>query len=347
MDAFANPLDSDPLDSDPLDSSVVRPLWSPSDWQTHRYPELADLAALQLGIVRRGQLRSLGWTPGRINHEIAVGRWSDVAPRVVAMQNGPLSEGQRLWLGPLHAGEGAALTHLTACVQGGLRWEGDGVVHVLTAKGDLVSPLAGFRFHQTRRPFAAWLHPFATPARVDIEHAPLLTAERDRRLRRAIGLVAAVVQQRLSTADRLLSASVEMTKLRHGHDLRLALGDIAGGAHSFAEIDIGRLCADRGLRPPRRQVMRTDAGGRRRYLDCEWDLPDGRILVLEIDGSFHMRAENWWKDMQRERSVVLDGRVVLRCASIEIHLEPERIAADLVRMGVPRLPLGMVWDRSA
>lgn len=347
MDAFANPPDCDPLDCDLPDSSAVRPLWSPSDSQTNRYPELADLAARQLGIVRRGQLRSLGWTPGRIDHEIAVGRWSDVAPRVVAMQNGPLGAGQRLWLGTLHAGEGAALTHLTACAQAGLRWEGDGVVHVLTAKGDLVSPLAGFRFHQTRRPFVAWLHPSASPVRIGIEHAALLAAERDRSLRRAVGLVAAVVQQRLSTAERLVAASVEMTKLRHGHDLRLALGDIAGGAHSFAEIDIGRLCADRGLRPPRRQVLRTDASGRRRYLDCEWDLPDGRILVLEIDGSFHMRAENWWRDMQRERSVVLDGRVVLRCASIEIRLEPERIAADLVRMGVPRIAPGIVWERSA
>lgn len=329
------------------DSSAVHPLWLPSESQTNRYPELGGVAADQLGIIRRGQLRQHGWTPGRIEHEIAVGRWSAVAPRVVAMQNGPLTDSQRLWVGVLHAGDEAALTHLTACVQAGLQWDRDDTVHILTPKGDLVSPLAGFRFHQSRRRFSAWLHPSATPVRVDIEHAALLTAERDHRLRRAIGLVAAVVQQRLSTADRLMHASAEIPKLRHGHDLRLALGDIAGGAHSFAEIDVGRMCAERGLRAPRRQVMRKDRSGRRRFLDCEWDLPDGRVLVLEIDGSFHMRTESWWKDMQRERSVVLDGRIVLRCASVEIRLEPDRVLEDLVRAGVPRAAPGFVCDESA
>ena len=45
---------------------------------------------------------------------------------------------------------------------------------------------------------------------------------------------------------------------------------------------------------PTRQVVRLDKQGRRRYLDCVWVLPDGRVIVLEIDGSFHAEVTDWW-----------------------------------------------------
>jgi hypothetical protein len=38
---------------------------------------------------------------------------------------------------------------------------------------------------------------------------------------------------------------------------------------------------------PRGQRARLDRAGRRRWTDAEWDLPDGRVLVLEVDGGFH------------------------------------------------------------
>jgi hypothetical protein len=181
-----------------------------------------------------------------------------------------------------------------------------------------------------------------------VEYAALLTAERDRFIRRAIGLLAAHVQQRLTTAERLLETSHEISKLRHGQIFRLALGDVAGGAHSFAEIDIGRLCKEVGLRQPDRQRVRRDKNGRRRYLDCEWVLPDGTVVVLEIDGSFHMRTDQWWRDMRRERAVVISGRRVLRCASVEIRLDPQAIVEDLIAIGVPPAePSRFVSDRSA
>ena len=258
-----------------------------------------------------------------------------MAPRVVAMQNAPLSREQTCWLGVLHAGSSSALTHATASEVAGLTWTFDPLVHILTARGDLVTDLPGLRFHQTRRPFETWIHSTAQPRRLRVEHAALLTAERDNSLRRGAGLLAAHVQQRLTTATRLLGASHEISRLRHGSVLRVALGDIEGGAQSFAEIDIGRLCSAADLRPPYRQSVRRDKQGRRRYLDCEWLLDDGRVVVLEVDGSFHMRTTHWWKDMQRERAVVISGRTILRCASIEIRLEPDAIVDDLIAVGIP------------
>jgi hypothetical protein len=304
--------------------------------RTERLDAVATLLAHQAGILHRRQLYDAGWTFEQVRHEVDAGRWQQLAPAVLALQTGPLSDEQRLWLAVLHAGHGAVLSHLTACVQAGLRWTAPAVIDVLTPKGDLVAPLPGCFFHQTRRPYRLWVDGDTPIPRLRIEHAAMLAAERDRSVRRGIGLVAAVVQQGLSTPTRLTTAALQIRKLRHKRNITLALGDIAGGAQSFAEIDVGRICRDAGLPAPDRQVLRYDGSGRRRYLDCEWRLPDGRIVVLEIDGSFHMRTEHWVRDMQRERSIVVDGRIVLRCSSVEIRLEPWRIVSDLVRVGVPQ-----------
>lgn len=211
---------------------------------------------------------------------------------------------------------------------------------MLTRKGDLVEPIEGFVFHQTRRPYRRWLRPTPSgPPRLPLDYAALLTAERDQHVRRAIGLLAACVQQRLTTADRLLATRPRIRKLRNGAVFDWALGDIAGGAQSFAEIDVGELCARAGLAQPVRQSIRKDTDGRRRYLDCEWELPDGRTVVLEVDGSFHLKIGNWWRDMKRERAVVLSRSTVLRCASIELRLEPWVVVADLRQAGIPQIRL--------
>jgi hypothetical protein len=326
------------------DSSEGTSPATPARPQTNRQARLAliaPVAAQQERVVSRHQLRAAGWTGNQIEHEIAFGRWHNPAPGVVAMQNAPLTYAQRLWLGVLHAGDEAVLTHLTACRAAGLEWHGDTeTIHVLTTKGDLVEPIEGFVFHQTRRPFRMWVRPVPSgPPRLPLNYAALLTAERDPHVRRAIGLLAACVQQRLTTAERLLRTRPRIRKLRNGAVFDWALGDIAGGAQSFAEHDVGLLCERAGLAPPIRQAVRKDNDGRRRYLDCEWELPDDRSLVLEIDGSFHLKVGNWWRDMKRERAVVLSRSTVLRCASIELRLEPWVVMADLRKAGVPRIRL--------
>jgi very-short-patch-repair endonuclease len=301
-----------------------------------RWPlEVRDLALAQCGVLRRDQLRLRGWTARQIEHEVEVGRWSAVAPRVVALQNAPLRRDQACWLGVLHAGEASALSHGSVSEWAGVAWDPPEQVHVMTPRGDNVGDLPGFVFHQSRRGFAGWVHPTRQPRQLRIEFAALLTAERDDQLRRALGGLAAHVQQRATTAERLLVAAGQIPKLRHGRLIRPALHDIAGGAQSFAEIDLVRLCRGSGLRAPDRQRVRRDQSGRRRYLDCEWRLEDGRVVVLEVDGSFHMRTDHWWADMTRERAVVLTGRSVLRCASIELRLAPEAVVADLRAIGVP------------
>lgn len=331
----------------PSDSSAEagrrRAAYSP----TNRYPELAAVAQHQHWVLSRGQLTAAGWNRHRVAHEIAVGRWSAVAPSVVALQNAPLTRPQLMWLGVLHAGSPSALTHTTSVESHGIAWTVDPVIHVLTQKGDLVAPLRGFRFHQTRRHFQRWIeYGDRHPPRILLEHAVLLTAERDRNVRRAIGLLATTVQQRRSSAERLRSAAAEIRKLRHGQQFRWALGDIAGGAESFAEIDLVALCNAAGLMRPTRQARRRDSTGRWRWLDVEWDLGNRGIIALEVDGSFHMETEHWWRDKKRERAVTLTGRTVLRCATVELRLTPQEIVADLVAAGIPHAVVRPLWERA-
>ncbi|MBA3232639.1 MAG: DUF559 domain-containing protein [Propionibacteriales bacterium] len=117
--------------------------------------------------------------------------------------------------------------------------------------------------------------------------------------------------------------------------MRLAIADIAGGAEALGEIDVATLCRRFGLRLPDRQVRRLDPSGRVRYLDCEWVLDDGSIVVLEVDGSHHHEVEHWEADMKRERKVVISRRWVLRTSNDEVRHEPAEVARDLIAMGVP------------
>jgi hypothetical protein len=309
-------------------------------WQANRYPDLAALGGAQHWVFSRSQLRELGVRATRVDREIRTDRWRPLSPLVLMAGNGAPSVDQRLWCGHLHAGPRSALTHLTACHDAGLRWfSRDARVHVITQRGDIVEPLDGYMFHQTRRQFWRWVeHVPARPPRIEIHRAVLLTAERDVSIRRAIGLLAASVQQGLTEVDRLAVGIKEIRKLRHGEEFGWALGDIAGGAQSFAEIDIVRLCREAGLQPPDRQTRRRDKDGRWRYLDLEWVLPDGRRIVLEVDGSFHMLVENWSSDARRERHVVISGATVLRCTSVEIRFSPSDVLDDLRAVGVPPDP---------
>ena len=124
-------------------------------------------------------------------------------------------------------------------------------------------------------------------------------------------------------------------RVRHKAYLRVALADIERGAHSLGELDVAAICRRFRLAPPQRQMKRRDRGGGWRFLDCEWDLPSGEIVVLEIDGRHHMNVMHWQEDMRRERGIVISRRWVLRATSLEIRLEPQLIVADLKAMGVP------------
>jgi hypothetical protein len=203
------------------------------------------------------------------------------------------------------------------------------------ARGATYTALPGVCYHESRRFNDADVVTIAglnatRPARSAIDAAAW-----QRWPRFACAMLAAVAQQRMATPEQLSRALAAAGMVRHRRCMSLAIADIAGGAQAIGEVDIARLCRRFNLRPPDRQRLRRDSSGRVRYLDCEWHLEDGAIVVLEVDGSHHRTVEHWEADMKRERKVVISKRWVLRASNYEVRYEAAEVAQDLLAMGVP------------
>jgi very-short-patch-repair endonuclease len=301
-------------------------------------PSWRDVARAQAGLITRQQLAIVGVDRWAVAHRVRSERWTAWSATVIATFTGDLNREQHIWLAVLSAGPGALVSHLTAAKAAGLRnWDRDEITVLVPYASDTVTArVDGVRLVRSRRDLTELRDPEVVPPACRIEPAVLLFAADVRSHRTAQAVVAAAVQQRLTTPDRLLAWIDRLRPLPKAPLLRNALHDIAGGAQSLAEIDVGRLCRRRRLAPPTRQVKRRDAAGRLRFTDCEWRLSGGRILVLEIDGGFHMEVEHWEDDLARQRALSAADRIIVRCTARELRDEGDRVADDLVRLGVPR-----------
>jgi hypothetical protein len=294
------------------------------------------MAAEQAGLLTRAQLRACGFERWAVNHRIATERWAELSPTVIGTTTGVLTREQSMWLGVLHAGDNAIVGDLTAAAVHGLRnWHRDDVVILVRRGLDTRDPLPGIRFVETRRPLRLLRDSRRQLPVARIEPAVLRFAAYQRSTRTAEGVVAAVVQQGLTSPEAMVDWVERLQPLRWARRFKRALGEIAGGAQSVAEIDVRRMCRAFDLVLPRRQTKRRDAAGRIRFTDCEWILPDGRIVVLEVDGGFHMEVEHWEDDLARQRALTAPNRIVVRCTARELRDEPGKVARDLRNLGVP------------
>ncbi len=305
--------------------------------------ELADLILAQDGMVARRQLNEYGVSWMRVRNEIAARRWVERTPRVISTFTGELTPRQREWLAVLHAGPRSMLTNLSAAGRQGLTgWERPWV-SVMVDDELSFEPVDGVDFFRSRRPFDLLRSPRPGMPVCQVEPAVLLWAAYEATTRAAHGVAAAVVQQRLSTASRMIEWIDQLRPLRRAKPLKRTLQLVEAGAHSGAEIEVGRLCRRFGIRPPDRQRLRRDRSGRVRYTDAEWDLLDGTTLVLEIDGAFHMDVLQAADDAKRSRRLTTRSRVVVRCTAYELAHESHEVALDLIALGLA----GRVPDAAA
>lgn len=286
------------------------------------------------GVASRHQLRTLGIAAHHIDAQVAAGRWRRVGPAVV-LHNGPVTEWQRRRVCIINCGPRALLTSFTAAQEYGLRrWERS-EVHVLAPAGTPlprhdVPLLRGLVLHRVH----AWDRVERMPGRRmhGLAQSLLVAAKSFGSARHACGLLAAAVQQRLIRVAELHSALLQAPTIRHRRAMLLALADLDQGADALSEIDLGRLCRRFGLPQPTRQAVRVDATGRRRYLDAEWRLPDGRVVAVEVDGAHHMESSQWEADQLRQNEIVAGGTIMLRFPSVVIRERPELVAAQLRRV---------------
>ncbi len=297
------------------------------------YSQLADV---QSDVLLRSQLTSLGVTSSAMRAQVNAGRWTPIGAQVLVLHNGPLTRRQCEWAAVLTAGRDAALGGRTALALAGLTgWEVN-EVHVLAPRGRTPSRFQEFRvvIHETRWPANGQLGTFGSPPRTPVERSAIDAALWSHKPRTACGILAAVVQQRLTTAERLLSVLDHSGPIRHRRHMILALGDIAGGAQALTEIDFHRFCHRYRLGKVVGQRVRRDGSGRRRYLDVEIESPDGTRILIEIDGALHLAVVAYWNDMDRGNELGIAGHVHLRYPSIAFRHEPERVAAQIRRAQV-------------
>jgi hypothetical protein len=295
-----------------------------------------EVAESRSGVLSEATLRELRVTRAFVRNQVRAGRWAERTHSVYTTTTGPLSREQLMWVALEHAGPAALLGGLTATELYGMKNWAREEITVLVDHELSFDPVEGVRYFRTRRSLSAMRHPSRSPRTARIEPAVLLFAAHERSTRTALGSITATVQQKLTTPANLLEWTRSLRPLRRAASIRELLADVSGGSESLAEIDVLRLCRAWGLAPPRRQKKRRDRSGRLRFTDCEWDLADGRVLVLEIDGGFHIDVENYTDDVQRHRGLTTDRRVVVRCTTYEVRHEPVGLMRDLIALGVPR-----------
>jgi hypothetical protein len=299
---------------------------------------LARIAADQDGILHRDQLRGSGLSPDFARHQIKAQRWRAWGHHVVAMHNNVLTRNQLMWVAVLDAGYPWALASHTALELAGFQgFAAEAAqIHLLVPRGAKVAHMPDVVVHESRRVKPEWHVRDDGLPRTPVARSAIDAAAWQPWPRFACAMMAAVVQQRLVTAHELDAELAYVGRVRHKAYLREAIRDIAGGAEALSEIDLARLCRRFGLAPPRQQSRRRGSNGQLRFLDAEWDLPDGQVLVLEVDGAHHLQVQHWEADMRREREVVISGRRVLRATSYEVRVEARLVASDLAAAGVPR-----------
>jgi hypothetical protein len=243
-----------------------------------------------------------------------------------------------MWIAIKDADPVAALASHSALEQAGFKGfaKEAAPIHVVVPRGAKTSQLPNVTVHESRRFLLEHIRSYSSTPCTEVNRSAVDAGAWQPWPRFAVAIMAAVVQQRVCAVPSLHQALDEVGKVRHRKIMRLALHDVGGGAEALSEIDIARMCRRFGLRAPRRQRVRRDRSGRKRFLDCEWDLPDGTVLVLEVDGAHHMEVTHWDDDIKRQRKVVTRHRHLLRATAMEARFEQADLVADLVAMGVPR-----------
>ena len=227
--------------------------------------ELSRTARSQNGVIHRDQCRSIGVHRSYVRNQLDAERWTAWGDKVLLLQNARPSRRQLMWIAILDARPLAALCSHTSLELAGFQvlcggGEADTSAGPARREGDPHSPVSSF----TSR--VGWV------SRAGLDDRGLRRTEDSRSVidaaawqpwpRFACLMLAAAVQQRLCTPADLEHALSYVGRVRHKAYLRVALGDIARGAHSLGELDVAAVCRRFRLAPPQRQMKRRDRGGR-------------------------------------------------------------------------------------
>lgn len=303
-------------------------------WHNDRDTSLAYLLERQDGVLRvDSAMKHL--TRDALRWRVSSGRWQRPCRGIVVAQPGPLTELQALWIAVLWAGPGAALAGLTAATLDGLAGfavrsrQAERPIHILVPAFCPVRrarPRLPLVVHYSRLLEKDDIHPLRQPPRTRMARSLVDGAAWMATGRGAQAVLAAGVQQRLVRVEDLAKVVTRNQRLPRRAMIKATLDDIAGGAQALSELDLTQLVRQYGLPEPDRQSARRDPAGRRRWLDAVWE---ATRLIVEVDGSHHMAADQYWADMERDNDFTLDGYRVLRFPAFVVRYHAGHVAGKI------------------
>lgn len=289
----------------------------------------------QGGVQSRPQLYALGITRYEIRGEVRAHRWQLVGDQSVCLHNSVISDVGHQWAAVFQGGPRAHLDGASALVAGGLERYTVERHRVSVPRGARVRRTRLYDIRQTRRwsadDLAAAGIRRTRPDVAGVRAALWATTDKQ-----AVYVLTLVVQQGLTTAEKLGTQALRIKRDRRRRLVHTTILDLLEGARSLGELDVVRELRRRGLPPPTRQVLRRDKANRY-YLDLYWDEFG---LVVEVDGIHHAWATNVVGDALRQNSLVIASDRVLRLPLLGLRLAPdaffEQIEEALVAGGWQR-----------
>lgn len=286
-----------------------------------------DLAATQDGVVSRAQARALGANRDVIAHEEEMGRWRTVGYQSVACHRMPLAEQARWRVAVWEAGEHAALDGSTALRANGLRNFEDGI-HVITPWPYGGRSWEGSHVHRSRLWNPEDFIDAAGLRRTRSDVAAVRAGIWAKSNRAAATVMAMAVQQGLTAGEKVFLQARRINRHKRRPLLLVVARDIADGAQALGELDFARMCRQRGLPEPARQVVRKGPKGRV-YLDVRWR--QFRVVV-EIDGVHHDAPESSIGDALRQNAITIGRDAVLRIPVLGLRTMPDEFMDQVETM---------------
>jgi hypothetical protein len=294
---------------------------------------VAAIAEREHGLVTTAQLSETGIGRSGVSWRVAHGRLHRIHTGVYAVGHRRLSQHGEWMAAVLAAGEGAALSHVSAASL----WE---IWRRRTRGADVVAPrgrsVPGVRLRTYRRLDPRDLTvregiPVTTVARMLVDLTDVLTRYQ------LANVIHEAAFRRLFDGEATRAAMERAQGRRRLHVLECAIADHergSAGTRSGLEDRFLALIASAGLPEP---LVNTPvrAGGRRIEVDFYW--PEWGLCV-ELDGDGHARPRTRGEDQARDRALRAAGLEVLRVSGSELDRPGTVLGAIQRARSAARMP---------
>lgn len=286
-----------------------------------------DILRRQHLVLATWQGPKVGIQPRVLKRRLRSGQWQQLTTHAVLTAPIEPTPRQLRIAACLEFGPSAVLAGMAALAEWGWRGDYETVDVIVPPKSNL------------RRTVPLWIRPrytdagqavVASVARTSAARSALDAASWARSDRETAYILLSATQQRITSAGALSRELHLKPRRRRAPLIRELIGEAEGGTSSMPELDFGRMCRERGLPEPRRQTKRSDATGRTRYTDVEFDLPGGGLLIVEIDGAGHLDPSQAAADTLRTSALArATGAQILRVQSWLLRTDPDSFFDEL------------------